>query len=204
MEKTKVETCIAFEGHQRIAAGNLRDVVQKVKQAMDQRPDVSVLIFDDATCEIIEVDFRGNMEDVLKNIDKIYETDTSTPSPPEPSQKRGPGRPKIGVVGREVTLLPRHWEWLNNQPGGASVALRKLVEEARRTYRDRDKMRKSQETTDRFMSALVGNLPGYEEASRALFANNFQRFNDLITSWPADIRDYLLKLSKAAFQVTAE
>jgi hypothetical protein len=204
MEKIKVKTCTAFEYHQRIATGSLRDVVQKVKQVMDQRPDVSVLIFDDATCEIIEVDFRGDVEDVLKNLDKIYETASTTPPPQEPSQKRGPGRPKIGVVGREVTLLPRHWEWLNNQPGGASVALRKLVEEARRTYRDRDKVRKSQEKTDKFMSATVGNLPGYEEVTRALFAKDFQRFKDLIAPWPADIHDHLLKLSKAAFQATAE
>ncbi len=104
---------------------------------------------------------------------------------------RGPGRPRLGVVAREVTLLPRHWDWLNGQPGGASVALRKLVEEARRVNEGRDRLRRSQESAYRFMSAMAGNLPGFEEAARALFASDGVRFELLIRRWPKDVRNQL-------------
>ena len=113
---------------------------------------------------------------------------------PEP---RGRGRPKLGVVAREITLLPRHWDWLNSQPGGASVALRKLVEEARRGSGDRDRIRSAQEAAYHFMSAIAGNLPGFEEASRALFAYDRRRFGDLIAAWPEDVRDHVIKLAFA-------
>ena len=90
-------------------------------------------------------------------------------------------------MAREVTLLPRHWDWLNSQPGGASVALRKLVEEARRTHAGKDRVRQSQEAAYRFMSAVAGNLPGFEEATRALFAANAARFDEEVARWPADV-----------------
>jgi len=93
-----------------------------------------------------------------------------------------------------VTLLPRHWDWLNAQPGGASVALRKLVEEARRANGDRDRQRAARDAAYHFMSAMAGNLRDFEEASRALFADDRQRFTALIASWPPDIRDHVVKL----------
>jgi hypothetical protein len=101
----------------------------------------------------------------------------------------------LGVVAREVTLLPRHWDWLAVQPGGASVALRKLVDEARRSSGDRDRTRAAQEATYRFISAIAGNLPGFEEACRALFAHDRRRFGDLIAGWPEDVRDYAIQLA---------
>jgi hypothetical protein len=101
------------------------------------------------------------------------------------------------VVAREVTLLPRHWDWLGSQPGGASVALRKLVDEARRLRGDRDRIRTAQEAAYHFMSAMAGNLPGFEEATRALFADDRHRFVDLIAAWPEDLRDHALKLAFA-------
>jgi hypothetical protein len=110
---------------------------------------------------------------------------------------RGRGRPKLGVVAREVTLLPRHWDWLNTQPGGASVALRKLVEEARRTSGDRDRTRAAQEAAYHFMSAIAGDLPGFEEATRALFAYDRRRFGDLVAQWPEDVRDHAIRLAFA-------
>ncbi|RZI91619.1 MAG: DUF2239 family protein, partial [Variovorax sp.] len=109
------------------------------------------------------------------------------------------GRPKLGVVAREVTLLPRHWDWLNRQPGGASVALRKLVEDARRVNTDRDTVRAAREATYRFMSAIAGHLPGFEEAARALFANEKERFDALVAPWPDDVPDHLRKLSASAW-----
>ncbi len=106
----------------------------------------------------------------------------------------------MGVVAREVTLLPRHWDWLNGQPGGASVALRKLVEEARRANAGRDRVRRAQEAAYRFLSALAGNLPGFEEATRALFASDRTRFQEMVEPWPEDVRDHAKTLANAAFQ----
>ena len=92
---------------------------------------------------------------------------------------RGPGRPKLGVVAREITLLPRHWDWLAQQKGGASVAIRKLVDEARRVNEDGDRIRLAQEAAYRFMSAMAGNRPHYEEAIRALFAADSASFRKI-------------------------
>jgi len=108
----------------------------------------------------------------------------------------------MGVVPREVTLLPRHWEWLAAQPGGASVTLRKLVEEARRHGATKDRQREAQERAYHFMSALAGNLPGFEEATRALFANDGPRLSEVTAAWPPDVRTYALKLSTSNGQAS--
>jgi len=180
--------CTAFRGTQRLAGGDLPEVALQAKAAIDRGEQV--LIFDDATSEPIEVDFRGTAEDVRKRLTRAGEPPDAAP--------RGPGRPKLGVVAREVTLLPRHWEWLSGQPGGASVALRKLVEEARRANAGKDRVRQSQEAAYRFMSAMAGNEPGFEEAARALFADNGERFDELIEPWPRDVRDHAEKLAAVA------
>ena len=197
MDGRDPKRCTAFEGHRCIASGNLRNVARKVKKIIGSDEQAPILIFDDITGEPIEVDFRGTVKDVLNRLEK---PPAKAPSKASRGKPRGPGRPKLGVVSREVTLLPRHWDWLNIQPGGASVALRKLVEEARRVNRNRDKVRHSQEVAYRFMSAMAGNLPGFEEATRALFAGDPEGFNDLIGSWPGDIRNHARKLAEAAFR----
>jgi hypothetical protein len=102
-------------------------------------------------------------------------------------------------VAREVTLLPRHWEWLAKQPGGASVTLRKLVEDARRANAGTATAREAQERAYRFMSAMAGNLPGFEEATRALFAKDKPRFEMLIAEWPDSVGDYARDLASGAF-----
>ena len=182
-------TCTAFHGKTRIASGDLRDVAVKSKELLDRDPAAQLLIFRDATSELIELDLRGTPEQV---VDRIEVPSTDTPS-------RGPGRPKLGVVAREVTLLPRHWEWLAAQRGGASVALRKLVEHAIKTTRDSDSMRRAQDVTYRFVSAMAGNEPGFEEAIRALFRGEAERFKECVQVWPPDIRDHARKLAAAAF-----
>ncbi|HMJ28397.1 MAG TPA: DUF2239 family protein [Xanthobacteraceae bacterium] len=182
--------CTAFKGPRCIAAGELADVALKAKTAVDKGEQV--LIFDDTTSESIEVDFRGSAEDVLR---RLAQTDGNQATPDGP---RGPGRPKLGVVAREITLLPRHWDWLNAQPGGASVALRKLVEEARRANGGKDRVRQSQEATYRFMSIMAGNRPGFEEAMRALFVGHRDRFDQLIAPWPKDVRHHARKLAADA------
>ena len=104
------------------------------------------------------------------------------------------------MTAREVTLLPRHWEWLNAQPGGASVALRKLVEKARTANEGRDRVRRAREGCYKFMSAMAGDLPGFEEASRALFAGNAAGFDERISAWPAGVRDHLRKLASGGWE----
>jgi hypothetical protein len=188
--------CTAFLGGRQIAAGTLENVALSVKAALGEDQRFSALVFDDATGHPIDLDLRGTDDDVVQRLAVHPFVFRRAIKEPEP---RRPGRPKLGVVAREVTLLPRHWEWLNLQPGGASVALRKLVDEARRTNGARDRMRQAQEATYRFMSAMVGNQPGYEEAARALFANDSARFDALITKWPTDLSAYVRRLAEAAF-----
>jgi len=192
--------CIAFAGARRIASGDLRQVALKAKTAMDRDKWVQVLIFDDVTSNLIEVDFRGTAEDVLQRIGDSNGQPNNESAEPDGSALRRPGRPKLGVVAREITLLPRHWDWLGSQPGGASVALRKLVEHARLANQGRDRRRKAQEAAYRFLSAMAGNAPGFEEATRALFAGNREQFDRFVEVWPVDIRDHARKLAAAAFE----
>jgi hypothetical protein len=191
-------TCSAFAGERRIAAGDVREVAGAAKQALDRCDDVSVLVFDDTSGGPIEIDFRGTLEQVLARLPDV--TDVPVALDDAPSTPRGPGRPKLGVVAREITLLPRHWDWLARRPGGASVAIRKLVEEARRTGEDEDRLRQAREATYRFMSVMAGNKPHYEDAIRALFAGDPIRFEELIAGWPADVRDHASRLAEGAFR----
>jgi hypothetical protein len=193
--------CTAFEGTRRIASGELAEVALRTKEVIDRGGDAPVLIFDDTTSEAIELDLRGTAQEVLERLGEP--SGEGTPADPDREAPRGPGRPKLGVVPREVTLLPRHWDWLNGQPGGASVALRKLVEEARRVNEGKDRVRRAQEAAYRFMSAMAGNLPGFEEATRAFFAGNQARFDELVEPWPADVRDHARTLAAAAFRGAA-
>src|SRR5215510_2659300 len=196
MDEQSQPRCIAFAGARCIAAGELAQVALKAKEAIERGGREPVLLFDEATSEPIELDFRGTPADLLKRLERSASRRPPAAAPtPETDAPRGPGRPRLGVVAREVTLLPRHWEWLNAQPGGASVALRKLVDEARRANGDRDRQRAARDAAYHFMSAMAGNLANFEEASRALFADDRRRFAGLIADWPTDIRDHIVKLA---------
>jgi uncharacterized protein len=190
---------IAFDGDRRIASGDLREVARAAKEILDRRKDAAILVFDGVTSGPVDIDFRGTVADVQARLPDA----AGVPAIAEdaaPSAPRGPGRPKLGVVAREVTLLPRHWDWLAQQSGGASVALRRLVEGARRTGEDSHRIRRAQEAAYRFMSAMGGNKPHYEDAIRALYANDPARFEKLIAAWPADVRDHARTLAERAFQ----
>jgi hypothetical protein len=186
------KTFTAFQGQRRLVSGPAGEVALVVKR-MAPRPDEPIIIFEDGTGRSIDFDLRGGDREVLARLAKLI------PPPVEetaaPTEPRGRGRPKLGVVAREVTLLPRHWEWLSAQPGGASVALRKLVDEARRASGDKDRERQARDAAYHFMSTMAGNLPQFEEASRALFADDRRRFTGLIADWPSDIRDHIVKLA---------
>ncbi len=184
-------TYTAFAGQRRLASGTAGDVALAVKRTT-QPLDQPIIIFDDGTGRSIDFDLRGDDREVLARLAQLMPPAETAEAPAEP---RGRGRPKLGVVAREVTLLPRHWEWLNAQPGGASVALRKLVDEARRASGDKDRERQARDAAYHFMSAMAGDLPQFEEASRALFADDRRRFTGLIADWPTDIRDHIVKLA---------
>ena len=171
-----MSTCTAFAGSRRIATGEWNQVALEIRKAQDRGEQAMVLIFDDESGRQVELDPR--------------------PAVPE---TRKPGRPRLGVVAREVTLLPRHWEWLATQPGGASVALRQLVEYASRANRTQDRVRIARESAYRFMSAMAGNEPGFEEASRALFAGNREKFEKETAVWPADVRRYAAALASPSW-----
>ena len=146
-----------------------------------------MLIFDDHTGRQVDFDLRGTLDEVLARV--------------APAQSRpGPGRPKLGVVSREVSLLPRHWEWLEDQPNGASAAIRRLVDQARKY--DTGALR-ARMALGRFLSAMAGDLPGCEEAGRALYASDRARFETQIREWPADIRAYLEQRAEEAFREEA-
>ena len=168
-------TFTAFVGERRLTSGPREVIVEVLWQLPSHAP---ALVFDDETGAQVELDLSA--------------------PPAAPEAPRGVGRPKLGVIPREVTLLARHWEWLAAQPGGASVALRKLVEDARKSGGEKEKIRRSQEAAYRFLSAATGNFPGFEEAARALFAGSADRFDQLTAPWPADLRDYGRKLAADA------
>ena len=172
-------SCIAFEGSRRLAEGPM-DVVRPLVQAAMACGAAHLVVLDARTSEPVE----------------IAPADAGALGP---SARRSPGRPKLGVVAREVTLLPRHWEWLARQPGGASVALRRLVEDARRSSGEADDARQARDAAYRFMSVIGGDLPGFEEASRALFRGEAEAFAERISGWPADVRDHLGSLARRAF-----
>lgn len=177
----------AFLGAKRIASGPLEHVALAAKKAVDRGAKLPLFIYNDSTGHAIDIDSRGGDAELLTRL--------ARPAPP--SRPRGRGRPKLGVVAREVTLLPRHWQWLGSQPGGASVAMRKLVEAARRANQEIDQRRQKQEAAYHFMSAMAGNFENFEEASRALFANDRERFADLLAGWPPDVSQHACKLAFA-------
>ena len=174
----------AFVGTRRLAAGELRDVLPHLKAQFDKSRGEPLLVFDDRTGNQVDFDLRGSAAEVLARA--------------VPQAVRRPGRPRLGVVSREVSLLPRHWQWLEEQPSGISAALRRLVDQARKAAPGREHGRQLRAAASRIMTALAGNLPGYEEASRALFAHDQRRFEELVASWPADVRDHLVGMTREA------
>lgn len=181
------ESFTAFSGQRQIATGELLPVAQAAFTEATHG-DAPILILDDLTGTPIELDLRHSSELAVAG----YQARMSRQEPI--TARPGRGRPKLGVTAREVTLLPRHWEWLAKQPGGASAALRRLVEDARRANEGPDRAREGQLALYRAMSVLAGDLPDFEEASRALFANDATRLTTIFEDWPTDIAAYLRRL----------
>jgi uncharacterized protein len=185
------QTYSAFDGDKLISQGALDEVALKVRKQLQEAPTSAILIFSDTTGKQMDFDLRGSAKDVLQRL-KVFREDNA-------AESFGPGRPKLGVVSREISLLPRHWEWLSTQSGGASATLRRLVDEARKQSTGKEQVKQAQERAYKFMAAIAGNLPNFEEALRALFAKNKKMFETQVENWPRDIRKHAGKLAEAAF-----
>ena len=197
--------CTAFEGHRLLLSGPLVEVALAVKTAMTDDPTAAILVFDDLTGRVIDLDLRGTKAAIVERMSRARPNlsgrlRAAPPSEDSPAvrdacEPRARGRPRLGVVSREVTLLPRQWEWLEAQPNGASAALRRLVDEARRSGIPQQERRTAHEAAYRFMLAIAGDRAGYEEATRALFADDRSSLERRIADWPKDIRKHVLRLA---------
>jgi hypothetical protein len=202
---------IAFEGETLIADGNQLEVALRLKK-QGAEPALrrgEVLIFAGADGRQIDLHLSGSESD----IERRYGGATESAAPivgiggkaaAAGAEKKTRGRPKLGVIGREVTLLPRHWAWLDTQRGGASATLRRLVDAERKASVDSDYRRASQDRANRFMSAMAGDLKGFEEATRALYAGNREGFESASASWAHDIRHIAVSMAADAFSVSDE
>jgi uncharacterized protein len=179
---------VAFSASRQVAAGTLREVLPILKQRFDRDPSDMLLVFQTDTGRQVDFDLRGTLDEALARV------------APEPS--KGPGRPRLGVISREVSLLPQHWDWLEAQPAGASAALRRLVDQAIKQQPGKERARRIREALSRFLTSMAGDRPNFEEACRALFAGDSGRFATLIDRWPKDIRDLALRQEQEA--VSAE
>ncbi|MBX3032980.1 MAG: DUF2239 family protein [Bdellovibrionaceae bacterium] len=179
----------AFEGEKLLTTGKLDEVALKIKKRLKAQPAASILVFSDATGKEMDLDLRGSEADVLERLKVYLSPKEAAPAAP------GPGRPKLGVVAREVSLLPRHWEWLSTQTGGASATLRRLIDDAKKASSGKALVQNAQERTYKFMSVLAGNLPHYEEALRALYAKDKKKFQAMTRDWPADVREHAKSLA---------
>jgi uncharacterized protein len=188
-------TYTSFAGDRLIVSDSLKTMLLKTKEHLDRHPADPVLIFDDQTGKQVDFDFRGTPDEVLARLSShsLFASEVAAVAP-----RTGPGRPKLGVVCREVSLLPRHWDWLEQQPSGISAAIRRLVEEASKREPGKQRARAVREAASRVMSAIAGDRPGFEEASRALFARDRERFEQQIRDWPHDLREHLARLVREA------
>ena len=157
-------TLTVFLNNALLARGERDEVLPAMRSAQPLERAEDLLAFDDETGRQVDLDLR-----------------------PETLSAPRRGRPSLGVEAREVTLLPRHWEWLASQRGGASATLRKLVEEALRKGRsDRD----NHDAAFRFLNVMAGDLPNFEEAVREMYNGNRVGYDYFSYDWPKDIRDH--------------
>jgi len=189
-----------FDGHRLVVSGTSTTVALALKQGRATDSSGPLLVIDNSSGRSRDFDTRDSDAQVRARL-------SGDPSPPGADAApatdavsggatgRGRGRPKLGVTAREVTLLPRHWEWLADQPGGASVALRRLVETASRSGADSARQRRDAERAYHFLQTIAGDLPGFEDALRALFAHDRAALAGKLRDWPADVQQHALQLA---------
>ena len=193
---THEPTYTTFVGELRLVTAPLAQMLSVTKAHLDSKQTAGqgLLIFEDSSGQQTDFNFQGTLQDVLARV-----------LPPE-ARRSGPGRPKLGVVSREVSLLPRHWQWLEEQPSGASAALRRLIDEARKQAAAQEPggiTRQRMAAAGRFMTAMAGDLPNYEEASRALYAGDTEALARHIGAWPDGIQTHLRYLLEPPFAASS-
>jgi len=177
---------LAFSAQNLIAEGTFGEVLQLIKNHIKHSDMVNILFFNGSDGRQIDIDLQASAGESGNGRGASI---AASGSDQEIPAKKSRGRPKLGVVGREVTLLPRHWQWLDNQRGGASARLRRLIDQERKATAGDDMIRESQDSANRFMYAMAGNIPGFEEAVRALYARDKAGFEQETAAWPVDIRN---------------
>ncbi|OFZ30167.1 MAG: hypothetical protein A2622_09990 [Bdellovibrionales bacterium RIFCSPHIGHO2_01_FULL_40_29] len=188
-----MNTYTAFESSQKLISSDLEKVLLTVKKRLKSNRDASILIFSDSTGKQMDFDLSGTDADVIER-HKIYTAQMASP-------QSGVGRPRLGVVPREISLLPSHWEWLNNQTGGSSATIRLLIDEKMKLgVSDKQKVKKSQEVVYKFLTVMAGDLPNFEEAIRYLYRSDRKKFIELISDWPKDIGKHALMLAADVFE----
>ena len=175
---TDEPTYTAFADCRLVASGTREEVLRATRKHLD-RDGTPVLIWEDASGRQVDFDFRGT-------IDQVIERASTT-------VKSRPGRPRLGVVSREISLLPRHWDWLESQPNGISAAIRRLVDDARRNETGIERGRHVRNAISKFLWAIAGDFPNFEEVARALHAREDSRLEALMSGWPADVRAHVFK-----------
>ena len=183
----------AFENKKILTEGNLNEVATIVFHRLKENKSANILIFSDQSGRIIDLGFSGTERQMLERL-KIY-------CHQEIQSYPGAGRPRLGVVTREISLLPKHWEWLLGQDGGASACLRKLIDEKMsESELPKKAIMFAQEKTYKFLHAIAGDLPNFENAIRYLYRKDQSSFLKQISDWPDDVQTYALKLSKIVFE----
>jgi hypothetical protein len=194
-------TYTAFAGTRLIASGNLESTVRRTHACVARGESSPILVFEDQTGAQIDFDFRGSEADVMSRL-SAHPIHAGCQTDHQP--RTGPGRPKLGVVCREVSLLPRHWSWLEQWPGGVSAVLRRLVEDARKRAPGAEHARNARAAAGKFMWSMAGNFPNFEEASRALYAKDGDRLEELTRDWPEDVRKHLERLFQESMRLESE
>lgn len=169
-------TYTAFVGNTRLITDSLLNVALAIKN--QQHDSAPILIFEDQTGKQIDVNITGSESDIQQ---RYAELETV----------KKVGRPKLGVISREITLQQKHWDWLDLQNSSASAVIRKLIDQELNNAQSESNIMMTKQTTDRFMSAMLGNMPNYEEATRALYQGNKEGFLELIQDYPNDLKEYL-------------
>ncbi|MBQ13897.1 MAG: hypothetical protein CMQ17_05795 [Gammaproteobacteria bacterium] len=187
---------VAFDGTKLIAEGDLLAVALQLKAELTATKTGSVLVFGNSSGKQIDLDLGGSEADLRKRFSQQGDGQEQQETV---STAKTRGRPRLGVIGREVTLLPRHWQWLDRQRGSASAALRRLVDQERKATVHEDLVRQAQDSANRFMYAMAGNLQGFEEAVRSLYACDKQGFIAEMRRWPSDVKRYAMQFAAAAF-----
>lgn len=172
----------AFRGDTRI----ITDSLFNVALALQKQSEMNVLVFNDQTGQQIDLDLSGSEDDLKQRYTEV-------------EYVKKVGRPKLGVISREITLQQKHWNWLDQQSSSASAVIRKLIDKELNDPSSESNIMLAKQAIDHFMLAMLGNMPNYEEATRALYQGNKSHFLALIHNYPKDLKVYLELKAQTAF-----